>query len=120
MKKNEPIIYKINIMVESVHANTLQKRLSELGVPISNQRIVGGSIVVDRLCTLYRGENEEKVWQQSIRDICDATFSIDLWTPFPGYPKGEIGEPTTEDSIKPIRAPESIRTVTPSQEKIEL
>jgi len=81
----------------------LQKSLSDLGIPMSKQKVdvVSKVIHVERLFTRYRGVDSEQVWQDSITKICDATFAISTWTPLPGYPQGEIGEPTPEQSEQP-------------------
>lgn len=71
--------------------------------------LVNQSIKVDRLITKYRGDKEEIDWQNSITKICDATFSFAVWAPLPGYPQGEIGEPT-EQQPEPTVEPAQLKS----------
>ena len=56
-----------------------------------------GHISVPRLFTLWQGDDLERLWQAAIKTaLPSAIIDVADWTPAPGYPIGEIGEPTDE------------------------
>ncbi len=57
--------------------------------------ITTGRVEVPRLFTIWQGDAEERLWQQSIQNaLPSALIDVADWTPAPGYPQGEVGEAT--------------------------
>jgi len=76
---------------------TITNLLKEAGVPISMIVKQGKSLTIPRLTTYWRGDSEEKTWQDALRKNvheADPSASIVIeaaeWTPAIGYPQGDL------------------------------
>ena len=98
-KRGKEVLYSIVVpgCDDAVKIEHARRELHERHVPRSLIHIdaAAGVVNVPRLFTLWRGDEVEQAWQQSIQKaLPGALIDVADWTPAPGYPQGEIGEPT--------------------------
>ena len=84
MKIGDEIIYKI-VVRSCSDTRAVSIRLQDIGIPFSRQTIDEDSITINRLFTIYRGEADEEIWQESINKIHPAVISYEAWSPLGGW-----------------------------------
>ena len=85
-------VYTISV---SKSTHTVRDVLKQ-AVPESAIKESGKSLIIPRLVTFWRGDQEEQQWQDSLRNRLneadkDAALIIESaeWTPATGYPQGD-------------------------------
>lgn len=110
------VIYTISVphIANRVLAKSVSDVLVARRVPDSYQRISPGadirgedgttvagqqssSLQVPRLCTFWRGQEQEDAWTSGIREALGkldvgCVITCEPWAPLPGYPRGAIGD----------------------------
>lgn len=76
---------------------TITNILKDAGVPVSTIQKHDKALTVPRMTTYWRGDAEEKSWQEAIRKNvheADPSASIIIeaneWSLAPGYPQGDV------------------------------
>lgn len=92
----KPGTYVVYTMSVSRDTYTVRHVLNQV-VPDSAIKQIGESLVIPRIVTFWRGDTEERTWQEARRKAMydadpDAVLSIESaeWTPAPGYPRGDL------------------------------
>lgn len=79
-------------------ARSIPGRKMHIYPPVFNDKkelVTPGRVEVPRLVVVWQGDEAERLWQRSIQEaLPGALIDVADWTPAPGYPQGEIGEPT--------------------------
>lgn len=110
------VVYTISVphITSRVLAKSVSDVLVARRVPGSYQRISPGadicgedgttvagqqpsSLQVPRLCTFWRGQEQEDAWTSGIREALgkldlECAIACEPWAPLPGYPVGAIGD----------------------------
>lgn len=110
------VIYTISVphIANRVLAKSVSDVLVARRVPGSYQRISPGAdirsadgktiigqqpsdIQMPRLCTFWRGQEQEDAWADGIREALkkldvSCEIACEPWAPLPGYPMGAIGD----------------------------
>lgn len=98
MKPNDEIVYSLIVpnLTSAVDRDNAQRELDNHGVPANLRKTDSTTISVPRLYTRWRGDTEEQTWQQTIKAaLPSAIIDVQPWSHAPGYPKGEIDEPSS-------------------------
>ena len=99
MQLNDPILYRIQIT--GLAKSDVSIVATRLGISYNQMIISTDSIIVPRLYTHWRSETAEQAWQDNLRKAVGTmgtvVFDVQPWSPAPGYPMGEISEPSLEE-----------------------
>lgn len=92
MKEGEYVAYSIEVSgIDPNSTEAVSNELHRFGVPRSYQkRPTPTTIKASRLCTFWRGDDQELDWQKMIYDMlpsCIVGISSRAWSPLKGYPK---------------------------------
>jgi hypothetical protein len=88
MKQGDEVIYSILIPVKDkvAHQRAITA-LNNAGIGASQLRITDKAISAPRVYTRWRGNDEERLWQQQLKEaIKEAIIDVKPWTYAPGYP----------------------------------
>lgn len=98
--RGREVVYSILVpnLLNTVAIETARKAIIEAGCSIGLIHIGQDSVSVPRLYTFWRGDETEQLWQSQIKAaLPTAIIDVRDWTPAPGYPQGEMGEPTNAE-----------------------
>lgn len=88
MKPNDEVVY--TIAISGIKGLVAQGNMAI--TPAT--KTAPGMISIPRLCTQWRGDDEEKSWQENVMRVVKeqgASIAIDVqpWSHAPGYPQGD-------------------------------
>jgi hypothetical protein len=96
MNLDDRVLYRIQI--SGIKKVDLSIVMTKLHISEHQMIVTADTILIPRLNTRWRGDAAEHAWQAELRKAVGSmgtvTIDVQSWSHAPGYPQGEIGEPS--------------------------